>query len=76
MEKNPPVNQKLPEFFPFQTRGMLYSVMHTRAHARTHACMHARTHARTHTRTFWQQLIQLQIEGMFNKFIKDIINSN
>ena len=45
-KKNPPVNQKLPEFFPFQTRGMLYSVMHTRAH--THARTHARTHAHTH----------------------------
>ena len=50
--------------------------MYTHAHTHTHACTHACTHARMHTHTFWQQLIQLQIEGMFNKFIKDIINSN
>ena len=44
MGKNPSVNQKLPEFFPFQTRGMLYSVMHTRVRT----CTHARTHAHMH----------------------------
>ena len=37
-------------------------------------CTHARMHAHTHE-NLATAVKQLQSEGMFNKFIKDIINS-
>ena len=51
--------------FTFDTTRMLYSVMHTCAHAHMH----------THTHILATAVKQLQSEGMFNKFIKDILNS-